>query len=189
MNTKFTVLLLIAFAIIVSGPISQIAHGQNTIGGKHQMQQTAITQNVLIARDIFGTPHVYARSDRSAYFGAGYAAAEDRFFQMSWRRLISQGRTAEFFGPGPITLNNGQMRDQNIVNDREMRVVGIARYADRIYPTLDNEIKQMLQAYADGVNRYINSPTASFHPLSQTHGIPVEDWRPQDCLGVWYSFA
>ena len=38
--------------------------------------------NITIARDSFGVPHIYGRSDGSVRFGLMYAQAEDNFWQL-----------------------------------------------------------------------------------------------------------
>ncbi len=138
-------------------------------------------KDVLLLRDLNGTAHVYSRSDAGAYFGAGYAAAQDRFFQMSWRRLIYQGRVAEFFGPG--TVGN---KDTHTDSDIRMRTFGVARHAAKVASNLDAETLSLLQAYCDGVNAYLAEPSTTLHPFFNQYGVPVENWTPADCIGLWF---
>jgi penicillin amidase len=56
-------------------------------------------RDVEIRVDSLGISHVYALSDEGAMFGAGYAMARDRLFQMEINRRRAQGRSAELFGP------------------------------------------------------------------------------------------
>src|SRR5277367_4634180 len=48
--------------------------------------------------DGLGITHVYATSDADAFFGAGYAMARDRLFQMELARRGAQGTSAEVRG-------------------------------------------------------------------------------------------
>ena len=57
-----------------------------------------IRRDVEIRVDSLGISHVYATSDEGAMFGAGYAMARDRLFQMELNRRRAQGRSAELFG-------------------------------------------------------------------------------------------
>ena len=74
---------------------------------------------VEIVRDRWGIAHVYGDSSEAAFFGAGYATAEDRLLQMSLRRRVVQGRIAEVLGRGPD--------DRFLKADRRMRILGMAR--------------------------------------------------------------
>ena len=53
---------------------------------------------IEIVRDNAAVPHIFARSDRDAYFGLGYAHAQDRIWQMVLMRRTAQGRLSEVFG-------------------------------------------------------------------------------------------
>ena len=51
-----------------------------------------------IYRDGRGIPHIQADSEIDAYFGWGFAHAQDRLAQMLWLRRSARGRTAEQIG-------------------------------------------------------------------------------------------
>src|SRR5262245_55740183 len=53
------------------------------------------TGSVKIVRDKFGTPHIIAGDDRSLFFGAGYAQAQDQLENLCKNYLRAQGRGAE----------------------------------------------------------------------------------------------
>lgn len=138
-------------------------------------------QDVTIYRETtHGIAHVYSPNDRGAFYGAGYAAAEDRLFQMHLSRLQYRGRLAEYFGAGT--------GDETRLSDLGARVVGWTRTADAAYAGLQPENQELLDYYAQGVNDYVASSGAVVHPLFATYGIPVEPWTAQDCLGVYYVF-
>ncbi|MBL8752172.1 MAG: penicillin acylase family protein [Planctomycetes bacterium] len=143
----------------------------------------AAQQNVTIHRDNYGVPHVFATSDRGAFYGAGYAAAQDRLFQMHWMRLRYQGRTAEFFGPG-----NNQDPRLYVEDDKMARRLGYSRHAHAVFQNLPAEHRTMLEHYADGVNQAVVDGV-TIHPNFAQYGVPVTPWTPEDCIGVWYQFA
>ncbi|MBI5364770.1 MAG: penicillin acylase family protein [Planctomycetes bacterium] len=148
--------------------------------------------SVRIVRDTRGIAHVDADTDAGAYFGAGYAAAEDRLFQMCWERLQYQGRVAEFFGEGSLLPGSEQHR--NVFHDIEARSIGWARHARREAELLDPSVRALLDAYAAGVNRVIakvaaGEPGFPRHPLFAQYGVPLEPWTAADSLGVWYRMA
>src|SRR4051794_1753243 len=53
---------------------------------------------VAIARDAFGVPAITGGSENDAWFGAGWAVAEDRLFQLELFRRATTGRLAEILG-------------------------------------------------------------------------------------------
>ncbi len=150
------------------------------------------TANVRIERDARGIAHVEADTDAGAYFGAGFAAAEDRLFQMCWERVQYQGRVAEFFGPGSQLPSSDQLR--NVYHDVAARSIGWRRHAEREADLLDPSVRALLDAYAAGVNRVIakvqaGEPGYAPHPFFAQYGLPLEPWTAADCLGVWYRMS
>ena len=134
-------------------------------------------QGVDILRDDFGVPHVFGESDEAAYFGLGYACAEDRYFQMTYHRIQMEGRTAEFLerGPNDVYLNW----------DKEIRTYGYKQLADRLVANMSPKGFSLLQAYASGVDAYRDTLTAA-PPLFQAHGLPYDEpWTIQSSVLIW----
>ncbi|HVS18500.1 MAG TPA: penicillin acylase family protein [Planctomycetota bacterium] len=140
---------------------------------------------VVLLRDAWGVPHVYAQTDHAAFYGLGWAAAEDRLFQMLHARLMAQGRLAEFFGPGLVPDQGSTY----LAHDIEARRLGWRRQAHETAAALDAETQSLLAAYAQGVNEYMSSPGAVLNPLIAQHALPLEEWRVEDCIVVWMRFA
>jgi len=101
-------------------------------------------EQISIVRDLYGVPHIMAQTDRGAYFGGGYAVAQDRLFQLERFRRDARGQLAEIEG------------SEAFDRDAEVRIVG---YTDQqlqaTFDALGEGIKQSYQAYADGINLYI----------------------------------
>ena len=95
----------------------------------------------------------------------GYVHAQDRLWQMEFQRRIGEGRLAEFLGERAYDV------------DRLMRTLGIARLAQRIVARLDAETVTNLEAYAAGVNAY----------LDEGHVLPVEFHAMRVKLERWQS--
>jgi Penicillin amidase len=62
---------------------------------------------VALHRDIWGMAHLYADREADAYFGLGYATAEDRLQQVLFWYRYARGELAAAFGPGPIHAQPG----------------------------------------------------------------------------------
>ncbi len=98
---------------------------------------------VRIVRDSFGVPHIIARDERSLYFGAGYAQAEDQLENLYKNYLRAQGRVAEREGfLGAMT-------------DRIARVLRLSQRARARYGELSPATRVHFEGFTDGVNRYI----------------------------------
>jgi acyl-homoserine lactone acylase PvdQ len=54
---------------------------------------------ITIVRDGYGVPHVYAPSRPEVSYGAGYALAQDRLWQMHVLRKAAKGEVSDLFGP------------------------------------------------------------------------------------------
>jgi len=102
-----------------------------------------LSADVEIFRDEDGVPHIYAGSVEDAFFGEGYAHAQDRFWQMEFWRRIGAGQLSEILGESTL--------DQ----DRYLRTMGFARVAQLEYDRLPPDQRGLLDAYARGVNAYI----------------------------------
>ena len=108
--------------------------------------------NVELVRDRWGVPHVFADSDAGAMYGLGYAAAEERAFQMYYGLRMIQGRLAEVLGEKPSAA---RPRENAVDHDRKMRTFGFYRAARALADNLDPETRGLLDAYSGGVNDYV----------------------------------
>src|SRR5262245_30601334 len=95
---------------------------------------------VDIVRDRWGIPHISAHDLFDAYFGQGFCHAQDRLWQMVLTLRIPSGRLAEVFGPDALDL------------DRFQRRLGLHRAANAEWLTADAGLRDILRAYAAGVN-------------------------------------
>ncbi len=134
---------------------------------------TALRAPVTIVRDRWAIPHIEATSLLDASFALGFVHGQDRLWQMEFRRRLGAGRLAEILGAAALP------------SDRFMRTLGFYRLAEASLGHLDPGTVAWLQAYADGVNAFLQSRTGPLPPefLILRHG-ELEPWRPADSL-VW----
>lgn len=102
-----------------------------------------LQEPVDIYRDSFGVPHIYASNPHDLFFALGYVHAQDRFWQMDVWRHTAAGRLSEMFG------------ESQVKTDAFLRTLGWWRLAERDYQRLPEDVKAILDAYADGVNAYL----------------------------------
>ena len=127
---------------------------------------------VEIVRDANAVPHIYAQSPRDGAFAMGYVHAQDRLWQLEMQRRIGQARLAEIVG------------EPAVEPDKFLRTLGIYRVAERNFEMLEPEAQAIYEAYARGVNAYLETH-AELLPLEfQLLGHEPEPWRPADSL-VW----
>jgi acyl-homoserine lactone acylase PvdQ len=100
-------------------------------------------EEIVISRDIYGVPHITAESDEGAFFGMGYVQAQDHLEQMMKNFAQAAGRLSSIEG------KKGYNSDV-IVN-----VLGIPEIAQEKYTRLSVESRSAIEAFCDGVNRYI----------------------------------
>lgn len=99
---------------------------------------------VKIYRDDFGTPHIFAETNKGLFEGYGYAVAQDRLWQLELNRRAARGRLAEIFGSSTVSA------------DRAARIVGYTdAELDAQFATLTAEEQEIFDAYLAGINRYI----------------------------------
>jgi penicillin amidase len=128
---------------------------------------------VTVVRDRWAIPHIEAESLRDATFALGFVHAQDRLFQMEFRRRLGAGRLAEVVGEAALPT------------DRFMRTLGLYRRAEASLAYLEPDTIAWFEAYASGVNAFLESRTGPLPPEFLILGhTELEPWRPADSL-VW----
>ena len=126
---------------------------------------------VEVIRDRWGVPHIFAQNERDLFLAQGWVHAQDRFWQMEFNRRVASGQLAAVLGP-PL-----------VETDRLLRTYGLRRVAERDLQRLDPDTRALLQAYADGVNRWLDSHRGGGLPVEMTLlGIDPAPWSPVDSL-------
>ncbi len=127
---------------------------------------------VEVVRDENAVPHIFAGSAADAAFALGYVHAQDRLWQMEMQRRLGAGRLAELVGAPGLRW------------DRFARTLGLYRRAEASLAWLAAGTRAGLDAYAAGVNAYLDSHEGAWPPEYYLLGAAPERWRPADSL-VW----
>lgn len=137
----------------------------------------ALDNDVEVIRDELGIAQIYADTPEDLFRGQGYAAAQDRFFQMDLRRHVSAGRLSELVGRSGLDT------------DRVVRTMGWRRVAQEELSMLDPSARRYLQAYSAGVNAYLQDNTSpsqvSLEYVVLSQSVPdyqIEPWDEVDSL-------
>jgi penicillin amidase len=127
---------------------------------------------VEVWRDSLGVPHLWAGSTEDLLFAQGYVHAQDRLWQMELFRRVAQGRLAEVMGPG--------LSD----TDRFLRTIGLWRAAGAQEAVLVPESRRQLEAYAAGVNAWLNTRRGALPPELVALRIDPEPWTVRHSLAL-----
>ena len=133
-----------------------------------------LSAGAKIIRDEKGTPYIYASNLSDLIKVQGYVTAQDRLFQMHLSRLFAEGRLTELAGDLARDL------------DVRMRTIGLHRNAVKHARILNQENRALLQAFADGVNQYIEANKDNLQIEFMLAGIQPEPWKIEDSLSIIY---
>jgi penicillin amidase len=131
-----------------------------------------LTAEVRVWRDHFGIPHVFAASMDDAARALGYTHASERMFQMEIMRRVGQGRMAEIRGADLLHV------------DKFIRTVGFYREAEASFSALSPWAQKRLEAYAEGVNAFLDSHRNALPPEFLLAGDSPEPWKPADSIVI-----
>ena len=120
----------------------------------------------------WGVPHVRADSLADALFAQGWLHASHRLWQMELLRRSARGRLAEVFGSQALPV------------DRLSRTLDLWGAAGRAARSLRPDERELLAAYAAGVNARIRSWEGAWPPEFVILGIEPGRWSPRASLAV-----
>ena len=132
---------------------------------------------VEVRRDALGVPHIRSQSVADALYAQGYVTAQDRLWQMDLSRRNAEGELSEIFGDRTLRL------------DMDSRTLGLPQVAAAGLAELSPDERHLLDAYARGVNAFIDS---------HRNRLPVEflilryqpqPWRAIDSVAVTLNLA
>ena len=145
---------------------------------------TGLSKDVTVYRDRWGVPQIYADDAGDLMRAQGYVHAQDRFWEMDFRRHVTAGRLSELFG------------ETTLDTDKVVRTMGWRRVAQQELPLLRPETRRYLEAYAQGVNAWLgaheNTATQSleYSVLGlRNRGYHPEPWTPVDSLAWLKAMA
>ncbi len=128
-----------------------------------------LKDTVTVYEDALGIPTIIGKSEEDVAFVQGYIHARDRFFQMDYFRRLASGRLAEIVGPPALGT------------DVQLRTFGLRRAAYDSWKILDGKTNGILQAYANGVNAWLNrNPLPPEYVGLELSSVPP--WSPVDSL-------
>ncbi|MEX0803053.1 MAG: penicillin acylase family protein [Candidatus Binatia bacterium] len=158
--------------------------GNLTVAGLHE--------KVKVVWQSHGIPHVFANSEHDLFLAQGYLHAQERLWQMDMSRRFLTGRLAEVFGNFSLPWKelSSQFRGRDSADfDYFMRLVGVSRSANASLALLSDADRRRLQAYSEGVNRYIEHCRNKLPWEFRILVYEPEPWCPEDSLIIGKGFA
>lgn len=132
-----------------------------------------MTNTVTVVRDSWGIGHITTTSADEAFRAQGWIAASDRMWQMEWDRRRAMGRWAEIAGPGAVA------------EDRFFRRLDLASIAESDWAGLSADTQAMTEAYAAGVNGWLEANHDRLPAEFDLHPAGPESWQPWHCVLVY----
>ncbi len=127
---------------------------------------------VRVDRNADGLVRIRAENEPDLYRALGFVHAQDRLWQMDFTRRIASGRLSEVMGRATLP------------HDRFFRSLGFRQVAEANLQHLGPESRAALDAYAEGVNGFLETRSGPLPLEFQILRYRPEPWTPVDSL-LW----
>jgi penicillin amidase len=159
--------LLVLLVLVAAGAWYWFTHsgeprrrGEATLAG--------LDAPVTVRWDRWGMPHVTADSATDAVAALGYLHANDRMTQLELGRRAASGRISQILGESALDF------------DRRMRLLQLRSAAERLWENAGPESRALLEAYASGVNAWLEERGSDLPPTLRLLRVVPEPWQPVD---------
>ncbi|WP_025158367.1 penicillin acylase family protein [Leifsonia aquatica] len=142
-----------------------------------------LAKPVTVYRDGAGVPQIVASTADDLFRAQGFVHAQDRFWEMDFRRHVTSGRLSEMFGASQVPT------------DTFIRTLGWRRVAEQEVKLLDPTALRYYQDYADGVNAYLAGHSGAALSVEyailglQNPGYTPQKWTPADSIAWLKAMA
>ena len=144
---------------------------------------------VAVIRDEHGVPHITAANIEDLFFAQGYVTAQDRLWQMDMTRRAVGGEMAEIFpassGPAqPVSRATAALRPRQtwVHYDKQQRILRLRVVAERVARQLPARERAFFEAYARGVNAYIDQHRDNLPIEFRILGYKPRPWSAAESL-------
>jgi penicillin amidase len=139
------------------------------LGCSSPASTSVLRDDVDVITDNMGIPHVYASSDADAFYGAGYAMARMRLFQLEMLRRQALGTAAEVLG------------EQAVRGDLLARTLNLSEYGKQSRTAVQQDYPdeaEVIENFVRGINAYIDRVNAGLAPLPAEMAANVLNFQP-----------
>lgn len=131
---------------------------------------------VKIVRDRYGVPSITGRTTSELWWGAGYATAQDRLFELEVFRRATTGHLAEVLGASYLPMDIEVRRD--FYTPGELTAM---------FRHLSRSMRLRYQAYTAGINAwvaYVKTHPSDLPAEYVALGIVPTDFSPEDLIAI-----
>jgi penicillin G amidase len=132
------------------------------------LKVSGLSARVSVIRDGHGVPTIDAANLDDLFFAQGYVTAQDRLWQMDMMRRFAAGEISELLG------------EEFLPHDREQRILGIRVAARKSLEVSSALNRSHFEAYARGVNAYIESHRDRLPIEFRILRYSPRPWTPED---------
>src|ERR1700719_1587252 len=173
-GTRVVLWLLLILALLAAGALSYayfvaraaLPQLDGTLQGK------GLSATVKGTRDGHGVPAIEAATLEDLFLAQGYVTAQDRLWQMDVMRRFGAGELSEILGEDALKV------------DRAHRILGLRAAAKKSLGTASPRYRSYFDAYARGVNTFIEDHRKSlpieFHILKYQ----PKPWQAEDSIVI-----
>ena len=161
--------IVIACVIVIAFIVFQVFFRLPLPKYSGSIEIAGLTAPVEVRFDEFAVPHILAENEHDLFFAQGYLTARERMFEMDITRLAGRGELCTLFG------------DRTLKEDKYLKTVGFYRMARAEYAALPAWVKDVIVAYTDGVNAYLDSAKHLPREYAILGATPVP-WAPEDTV-------
>ena len=148
----------------------------------NQAGQTEMPRaGVKIVRGPYGVPAITGATDFDAWWGVGYAVAQDRLFQLELFRRATSGRLAEILGDS--YLDDDLIARRDYYTDAEL---------DRMIAAIPPTLRRRAEAYRDGINAWaaeVRSDPSKLPGEFAALAVAVPTWTLRDTARIGIFLA
>jgi penicillin amidase len=168
--------IVVVLALLVLPALAVTSARQSFPQVDGRLTLPGLAGSVDVLRDGHGVPHVYADNPEDLFQAQGFVHAQDRFYEMDFRRHLAAGRLSELYG------------ESQVKTDAYVRTLGWRRVAEQELRLQSSSTRRYLDAYAAGVNSYLRGRSPSDlsleYRLLGVQGLRYtpEEWTAADSL-------
>jgi penicillin G amidase len=153
------------------------------------IQLAGLQAPVSVIRDAQGVPHITTANLEDLFFAQGYITAQDRLWQMDLTRRAVAGEMAEIFPassgpPQPVSRATAAVRPRQtwVDYDKQQRILRLRAVAERVTSQLPARDRAFFDAYANGVNAYLDQHRDNLPIEFRILGYKPRPWTAADSL-------